>query len=99
MRKSDAKNIAAIISDEQIAEMLSAAKNGINDWTKPSRINMGISKGAAWNILTNNKASVVVSQLVKIRLIQEFGEFLPPSLKPPKRQINKSTIVHQDPKF
>jgi hypothetical protein len=101
MNKKDAKCIAEFITNEELAVMFENAKNNITDWTEVSKVNKGMTKGAAWNILASDfKVDKTYNNLAKVNMIREFGKFLPNDLKPvkkPKPTITK--IVHQEPRF
>lgn len=101
MERSKAKKIAQIITNEQLAEMITNAKDGIKDWKKVSSVNKGMTKGSAWNILAKNfDVAQKLHILHKINLVREFGEFLPDYLKPQKKQKSKDIApFHQEPIF
>jgi hypothetical protein len=101
MRRSDAKNIADTISNDDLMKMVENAKNSITDWTEISICNKSLTKGTAWNILCKDFTSTAyVHKLGKINMIREFGKYLPENLKPPKKTkyINPNPI-HQEPIF
>lgn len=100
MERYKARVIAETITNEQLKEMLDRSKENITDWTKVSKVNKGLSKGSAWNILgkdfdVNNNYHI----LTKTNMITEFGEFLPEELKPKKKEKVKIIPRHQDPIF
>lgn len=101
MTKSEAKIIANAITNEQMKQMLDAAKNGIKDWTVVSKVNKGMTKGAAWNILGKNfEVDKSHHFLYKYNAIREFSEFLPEELRPKKKpKPFLPPPVHQDPIF
>jgi hypothetical protein len=100
MNRNDAKKIADVITSEQLHSMFANAKSGIKDWTKPSIVNMGLSKGVAWNILSkvdlNDRCKLGI-----INAICEFGEWLPKELISIKKGKGKAIIktAHQEPNF
>lgn len=100
MNRHDARKIAETITNDQIQRMFDSAKKSIRDWMVVSNVNKGMSKGAAWNILTKafdiNKR---IHILAKTNMVREFGEFLPWELRPLKKQRATRTPVHQDPIF
>lgn len=101
MNRSDAKKIAEIITNEQLAEMFLRAKEGIKDWTVRSAVNSSFSKGSAWNILA---ATFDVGKryhyLAKKNMVWEFGDFLDEDLKLPKKPKKQlPEIHHQSPIF
>jgi hypothetical protein len=102
MRRSDARKLAEIVTNEQLKQMFDNAKVGIKDWTKVSSCNIGFTKGVAWNILTKGFDVIKpIHILAKTNMIREFGEFLPGELKQ-KVSRNKRNIinpVHHDPIF
>ena len=101
MNKRDAKKIAETITNEQLQQMFDNAKANITDWTQISSVNKGMTKGAGWNILAKNfDVTGKHSSLAKKNMIWEFGDYLPESLKIPKKtKIVSSNPVHQNPIF
>ena len=100
MKNSHAKELSRTITQEQIAKMLERAKAEIKDWTKPSKANKGLSRGIHWNIFCKDfKVEVQCSWILKYRMIQEYGEFLPDELQPPKKSKPTIKTSHQDPIF
>lgn len=101
MNKKDAKYIAEKVSNYQLFEMLEKAKIGITDWTVRSSVNKGMTKGLAWNILAYDfDINKQYSNIVKVNMIWEFGDFIAPELKPfktKKEELREPT--HQEPKF
>lgn len=101
MNKTDAKHIADIITNEGLFEMFETTRKTITDWTVPSVVNKGMSKGVAWNILASEfDVNIEHSHMSKVNMIREFGEFLPTYLTPMKKlkPIIKN-FIHQEPKF
>lgn len=100
MNRNYAKKIAENITNEQLQDMLNSAKNNIKDWTKVSNCNKGLTKGTAWNILAKDfNVLNNYSNLAKINMIREFGEYLPDELKIKKKPRVYSNPIHQDPQF
>lgn len=101
MKRSDAKKIAETITNQQLFEMLQAAKEGITDWRKVSSCNKGFTKGSAWNVLAKgfDPSNQNIHFVYKTNLIHEFGDFLPDSLKIKKPAINYPEPSHKDPDF
>lgn len=104
MNKQQASVFAEIVTLEDLKQMFRNAQKYIADWTVVSRVNKGMSKGAAYNILAfepNHYSSIEeISKLAKINMIWEFGEYLPDYKKQVKKtRAGKTTVVHQDPKF
>lgn len=102
MNKKEAKGVAEIISNEQLEEMFDNSSKGITNWTVPSIVNKGLTKGVAWNILARDfDTSVEYHLLTKINMIREFGKFLPNEFKVSrKKEIGFiSQPIHQEPIF
>jgi len=106
MNRKDAKIIAQTISLAQLADMFKNAKAGITDWKQPSKVNKSITKGTAWNVLTQGfigESTMITSPslMAKKNMIHEFGDFLPEEIKLVKLKPKKGdiAIVHQEPKF
>lgn len=101
MNRKDARKIAETITNEQIQNMFNNAKSKINDWTKVSNVNKGITKGVSWNILAKDfDINTKYHILTKTNMIREFGEFLNEQIKPKK--VDKKILnppIHQEPKF
>ena len=82
MNKKYAKCIAEFITNEDLAVMFVNAKNNITDWTQVSKINKGISKGVAWNILASDfDVEKTYNSIAKFNMVSEFGKYLPNHLK------------------
>lgn len=105
MNKRKAQKIAEHITNQQLADMLEAARKGITDWEERSAVNKGITKGVAWNILGQKfDPSKQYHQLAKVNMIWEFGDFLPAELMPeapakpprPKPQHQPPIFLTQD---
>ena len=100
MNRTDAKKIAETITNEELGEMFATAKANINDWTKVSNVNKGMSKGVAWNILASDfDVDKKYHNMAKVNMVREFGEFLPDELKPTKKTKPSINVVHQEPKL
>jgi hypothetical protein len=101
MNRKNAKEIANIITNEQLMQMFINAKNNIVNWTEISKINKGCTVGTAWNILAKDfDINVNYHILTKINMIREFGNYLPTIFKVTKnKKIKNIRIVHQEPNF
>jgi hypothetical protein len=101
MNKNDAKRIAEIITNEELLEMFVNAKSNITDWTQVSKVNKGMSKGTAWNILASDfNVEKTYNNLAKVNMVREFGKYLPNHLKPVKKLKPKIIkMVHHEPNF
>ncbi len=100
MNRKDARSIAETITNEQLQTMFDTAKAKITDWTVVSSVNKGITKGVGWNILARNfDVNKQHHILAKTNMVREFGEFLPPELKPQKIKRQYKPPMHRDPKF
>lgn len=101
MKLQDARKIAQIITNVELKQMLDNAKAGIQDWKARADVNLGCTKGMAWNIL--GKDFDVEKQhhyLYKLNSVREFGDWLPAHLKPAKKAKRElPNPVHQDPQF
>ena len=83
MNKQKAKKLAKIISHSDFQLMFELAKKEIKDWTIPSNVNKGLSKGKAWNLLYPMSfksesffKSHDTGNLAKINMIREFGDHI-----------------------
>lgn len=101
MNNKFARQLSMTITNQEVFDMLQRAKSETKDWTKPSKANKGISRGSHWNIFNCKDFDVSNSypSFVKYRMIQEYGEFLPKELQPPKKPARVFKTTHFDPKF
>ena len=102
MKRSDARKLAEIVTNDQLQQMFNNAKEGVKDWTKVSSCNISFTKGVAWNILEKDfDINHSYHILAKTNMIREFGEFLPGELKQKVARNKKPLIVpvHHDPIF
>jgi hypothetical protein len=97
MKRKEARKLAETVSDADILQMFKNAQEKIKDWTLVSRVNKGMTKGTAFNILS--KGGVSNHILGRTNQIWEFGEFLPNYQKPVKKEQRYPKPVHQDPNF
>lgn len=102
MNKKDAKIIAKTITNKQLLQMFTNAKDNIKDWTEKSSVNKLFSKGTAWNILASDfDVNTNYHVISKTNMIREFGDFLPEELKPKTthKEEKKVPLIHQVPNF
>ena len=100
MNRKLARNIAETISNEQLGKMFNDAKVGIEDWTKVSSVNKGMTKGLAWNILAKNfDINKKYHILAKVNMVREFGDYLTSEFKPQKESKKVVNPIHQEPQF
>lgn len=101
MNRHEAMNLAERITNQQLLQMFKSAKDSVKDWTKPSNINKGLTRGATWNILAKDfDVAKDYKTIIKYNMIREFGRYLPPELTIAR---NKKSIPinpsHQEPNF
>jgi len=97
MNRSHARTLSTFISNEDIETMLKKAAKEITDWTKPSKANKSLSRGKNWNIFAAKfKVEDKHHHMVKYRLIEEYGEFLPEEFQP-KKKPKSNIITHHSP--
>lgn len=104
LSKKECKKSAETISNQGLKEMLDSARDNVEDWKKSSDINKRMSKGTAWNMFAKDfDVEEVYSTVLKLRLLQEFSEFLPSYLRPKKEfkkpEKKESSIKHEAPIF
>lgn len=100
MKTYKARIIAEVITNEQLLKMMETARTGVKDWNQASNINKGITKGYAWNILASSfDVNRSISNIIKINMIREFGEFLPNELIPKNKKNVNIKPYHQEPVF
>lgn len=101
MNRLQARKLAETITVEQIKEMLDNAKRGILDWTHASVANKAISRGSHWNLFCQNyKNKTEFSTLLKYRMIQEYGAFLPYRIRHQEtKKKDQAKPIHHDPIF
>lgn len=104
MNRNEARKLAETVTNEQLNEMFSVAQSSVKDWHETSRVNAGMTKGAAFNILSKGfgkdfdpKKSIHV--LAKTNMLREFGEFLPGYEKPVRKEKTTRQPFHRDPDF
>lgn len=99
MNRNEARKIAEIVSAADLKQMFINAQNGIKDWTKVSNVNIGLTKGTAFNILSKGTIDDKTHIMAKTNMVREFGEWLPNYKKEIKPKINNSKPTHQEPNF
>lgn len=101
MNRSEAKKLADTITNEQLQAMFDNAKAKITNWKAVSKVNKGMTRGTAWNILAKDfDVTKSHHRLAKMNMLREFGEFLPGTMKPSKNTHTVSgNPVHQEPQF
>ena len=101
MNKELASKIAETITNEQLKAMFDKARAEIKDWKVVSNVNLGFTKGVAWNVLALEfDVKKTYPNIAKTNMVREFGEFLPDELIPKKDKTKKEIIpTHQDPIF
>ncbi len=98
MNKIQAKSIAETVTNEQLREMLLNAQSEIIDWKQASTVNIGMSKGIAFNVFTAGfDVNKPIHIMAKVNMIREFGEFLPGYEKPKKNSKAAVMVSHQEP--
>ena len=98
MNRDEAKIIAETVSHDDLKRMMVNAYKSIEVWNIPSRVNNGISKGAAFNIYTKINIDDDTHILAKINMLREFGEYLPNYQKEKKEQKPPVNFYHEEPK-
>jgi hypothetical protein len=96
MNRNEARKLAETVTDDEIIQMFLNAQKSIKDWTEVSRVNKGLTKGTAFNILSKGVARSIIG---KTNQIWEFGEFLPNYQKPIKKKKEYPKPTHQEPNF
>jgi hypothetical protein len=95
MNHSEARQLAENVTTEQLQQMLVNAKASIKNWNVRSRVNKGLSKGAAFNILSAPAIFVAGKRLhilAATNMIWEFGEYLPGYQNPEKKEKEYGTF-------
>ena len=99
MTRTDARKLAEIITVSELKETILNAYSLIDDWTVPSKVNKGMSKGTAFNVLTCGEITENMHVIAKINIIREFSLYLPEKYRVFKKESAKTiTLCHQDPK-
>jgi len=101
MNRRNAKIIAETITNDQLEIMFERAKIGIQDWSKVSNVNKGMSKGVAWNILYRAfDKTKEIHHLGKLNMVHEFGDFIVDEFDIPGKGLTPALeIHHQEPNF
>lgn len=97
MNRADARQLAETVSVADLKQMFVNVERGFNAWEIPSRVNMGMTKGTTFNILTKCGIDENTSILAKTNMIWEFGEYLPNVPTKDKKVKAKINPVHQEP--
>lgn len=102
MNRQEAKEIAEKVSLEDLKQMFLNAQKSIKDWSQPSIVNIGLSKGIGFNILSagieKHKSADDIHILAKTNMVREFGEYLPNYERKQKPVKSHITPSHQEPK-
>lgn len=98
MNRHQAKELAQTATPQQLKQMFINAQNNIKDWTKPSRVNKGLTKGTAFNILSACIKDTSRDKLAITNMIHEFGEYLPDYEEKILPAREKPKPHHQEPK-
>jgi hypothetical protein len=104
MNRQEAKRLSETITNSELNDMFKNAQELINDWNQTSIVNVGMSKGVAFNILSigfgkDFDETKQIHNLAKVNMLREFGEFLTNYCKPSKKVKREINVVHQDPKL
>lgn len=99
MNKTEAKRWVDIVTLDELKLMFISAYNEISDWGETSTLNKGMSKGAVFNVLTKAGIHQNMSNLVKINMIREFGEYLPNYKKSLTFKKPKPKVYHEAPQM
>lgn len=104
MTRPEAKKLAEIVTPAELKAMLIDARINITDWTRRSRVNIGMTIGATFNIFSvgfeiESPLPKDLHILAKTNMIWEFGEYLPKYVKPlPKKTKLDVRVAHQEPR-
>ena len=100
MTRAEAKKLAQKVSVADLKYMFVSAYSKIRDWSKPSKVNKGMTVGAAFNVLSKCDIDKNTHIMTKINMIREFGEYLP-DYEPPVKKERKtnSALYHEEPTF
>ena len=102
MNRNEAKQLAETVTLEDLKAMFKNAKEKITNWEERSSVNLGMTKGTGYNILSLKKEYSSINEihiLARINMIREFGEYLPGYEKPSKKKKDLPKPVHQEPNF
>jgi hypothetical protein len=103
--KLEAKKLALILTKDDLIQMFKNAQERHKDWHEVSTINLGLSKGTAYNILKHARpyANNAFNGGV-FNAIREFGEYLPQHILDKiirEKKVKRTDITpcHQEPIF
>lgn len=104
MNRNEAKKIAETVTNSELKDMFLNAQSEIKDWTQRSIVNLGMTKGAAFNILSACIDKYIYENrtihiLAKTNMVREFGEYLTNYERKYKDKKELPKPVHQEPKF
>ena len=102
--KSESKQLALLVTDKDIIQLFIDTLAKHKDWKATSVVNIGMTKGAAFNILKHARtyANGQLNMGV-VHAIREFGEYLPAEILakvPKKKRVKRGTDVvpfHNEP--
>ena len=100
MNRTVARQIAETITNAGLIEMFKNAKESITDWNAPSIVNVGITKGAAWNVLAADFIPEHKYHILgRTNMVREFGIYLPGYSKQKKSKRDTTDRFHLEPIF
>lgn len=102
--RKQCREIAETITNEELQQMFESAKNNITNWSRPSDVNKGMTKGSSWNILAKDfNINCKYPGVMKLAMVREFGDYIPANLKPykdfKKPEKKEKQIKHEEPIF
>lgn len=95
--RQEARELAQTVTQQELKQMFLSAQNSIKDWTKVSRLNKGLTKGTAFNILSKVTNDTSRDKLAVTNMIMEFGEYLPNFMKEIREIKPQPKPTHQEP--
>lgn len=99
MTRAEAKRLAEKASVADLKFMFVNAYAKIRDWSRPSRVNKGMTIGATFNVLSKCGIDRNTHMLAKVNMIREFGEYLPDYEPPVKKSKTNNNLHHEEPNF
>ena len=100
LTKKYCRELSKTITNVDLMWILVRARYEVTDWEKASRSNKGLSRGVNWNLFCKDfDVDEDYPPIRKYRILEEFGEYVPPSLRPePIVKVNPN-VTHQLPDF
>jgi len=95
------RELSKTIPNDELLKIIIRAMSEVTDWMKPSRANIGMSRGANWNFFCKDfDVEEKYSPIRKYRILEEFGEYISDEYRPTPKEVRpRPNVTHFDPDF